>query len=203
MPKVMPEIERRFIKASELRITGGDDKPKKIVGYAAVFNKLSEELWGFREKIAPGAFTNTLKNGDDVRALLNHDPSMVIGRNTSGTLKLEQNTKGLKVTIKPADTQAGRDILVSLERGDVDGMSFGFRTITDSWRTIDGEEVRTLEEVELFDVSVVTYPAYPDTSVAVRSLEHAKEAAKPKMLDILRRRIELSEKEILPVGGAK
>ncbi len=191
--KIIPEHERRFLKASELRITGGGDKPKKIVGYAAVFNKLSEELWGFREKISPGAFTNTLKNGDDVRALLNHDPNMVIGRNISGTLKLEENTKGLKVAIKPADTQAGRDILVSLERGDVDGMSFGFRTVTDKWETIDGDEVRTLEEVELFDVSVVTYPAYPDTSVAVRSLEQAKEAAKPKTLELQRMRLRLAE----------
>ncbi len=195
IPKVIPEQERRFLKASELRITGGDDKPKKIVGYAAVFNKLSEELWGFREKIAPGAFTNTLKNGDDVRALIDHDPSRVLGRNLSGTLKLEQNTKGLKVTIKPADTQAGRDILVSLERGDIDGMSFGFHTVTDKWETIDGEEVRTLEEVKLFDVSVVTYPAYPDTSVAVRSLEQAQEAAKPKTLETLRMRLELAEIE--------
>ncbi len=195
MPEITAGIERRFIKASELRITGGDDKPKTIVGYAAVFNKLSEELWGFREKIAPGAFTNTLKNGDDVRALLNHDPNMVIGRNTAGTLKLEENTKGLKVAIKPADTQAGRDILVSLERGDVDGMSFGFRTITDKWETINSEEVRTLEEVELFDVSIVTYPAYTDTSVAVRSLEQAKEAARPKTLELQRMRLRLAEVE--------
>lgn len=193
--KTIPEHERRFLKASELRITGGDDKPKTIVGYPAIFNKLSLDLGGFREKISPGAFTNTLDKGDDVRALVDHDPGKILGRNTSKTLKLEQNTKGLKATIKPADTQAGRDIVTSLTRGDIDGMSFGFRTITDKWETIDGEEIRTLEEVELFDVSVVTYPAYPDTSVAVRSLEQAKEAAKPKTLEILRKRIELTERQ--------
>lgn len=191
--KTIPEHERRFIKASELRITGGDDKPKTIVGYPAIFNKLSEDLGGFREKITPGAFTNTLENGDDVRALLNHDPNQVLGRNKSKTLKLEQNTKGLKATIKPPDTQSGRDTSVSIDRGDIDGMSFGFRTITDKWETIDGEEIRTLEEVELFDVSVATYPAYLDTSVAVRSLEQAKEAAKPK-LETLRMRLELAER---------
>ena len=199
-PKVIPEQERRYLKTSELRITGGDDKPQKIVGYPAVFNKLSENLGGFREKIAPGAFTTTLGDGDDVRALVDHDPSRVLGRNVSGTLKLEQNTQGLKATIKPADTQAGRDILVSLERGDIDGMSFGFRTRTDKWETIDGEEIRTLIDVELFDVSVVTYPAYPDTSVAVRSMEkvkaEAEENAKPKTLETLRMRIELAEKDI-------
>lgn len=191
--KQTPEFERRFLKVSELRITGGDDKPKTIVGYAAVFNKLSEELWGFREKISPGAFTNTLKNDDDVRALIDHDTSKILGRNKSGTLKLEQNSKGLKATIKPADTQDGRDIMTSIARGDIDGMSFGFRTITDKWETIDEEEIRTLLEVKLFDVSVVTYPAYADTSVAVRSLEQAKEAAKPKTLETLRMRLRLAE----------
>lgn len=191
--KQTPEFERRFLRVSELRITGGgDDKLKTIVGYAAVFNKLSEDLGGFREKIAKGAFTATLENGDDVRALVDHDTGKILGRNKSGTLKLEQNSKGLKATIKPADTQAGRDIMTSLERGDIDGMSFGFRTITDKWETVNDEEIRTLMEVKLFDVSVVTYPAYPDTSVAVRSLEQAKEAAKPK-LETLRMRLELAE----------
>lgn len=195
IPIVIPEQERRYINVSELRITGGDDKPKTIVGYPAVFNKLSEDLGGFREKISPGAFTATLEKGDDVRALIDHDSGKVLGRNKSGTLKLEQNTKGLKATIKPADTNAGRDIITSLNRGDIDGMSFGFRTITDKWETINGEEIRTLEEVQLFDVSVVTYPAYTDTSVAVRSLEQAKEAAKPKTLETLRMRLMLAEAE--------
>lgn len=194
MPK--PEYEVRFLRASELRIKdGGDDKPKTIVGYAAVFNKLSEDLGGFREKISPGAFTTSLEKDDDVRALVDHDSGKILGRNKSGTLKLEQNTKGLKATIKPADTQAGRDVMTSLSRGDIDGMSFGFRTITDKWETVDGEEIRTLEEVQLFDVSVVTYPAYPDTSVAVRSLEIAKEVSKPKT-ETLRMRLELAEKHI-------
>lgn len=192
--KQTPEFERRFLRVSELRITGGgDDKPKTIVGYAAVFNKLSEDLGGFREKISPGAFTATLEKDDDVRALIDHDTSKILGRNKSGTLKLEQNSKGLKATIKPADTQAGRDIMTSLERGDIDGMSFGFRTIEDKWETVKSEEIRTLLEVQLFDISVVTYPAYPDTSVAVRSLEQAKEAAKPKTLETLRMRLRLAE----------
>jgi len=199
MPIKTPETERRFLKVSELRIKdGGDDKPKTIIGYPAVFNKLSEDLGGFREKISPGAFA-TLET-DDVRALVDHDPSKILGRNKSGTLKLEQNTKGLKATIKPPDTQTGRDIMASIARGDIDGMSFGFRTVTDSWETVDGEEIRTLEKVELFDVSPVTYPAYLDTSVAVRSLDEAREARKPK-IETLRMRLELAEKDIL--GGTK
>ena len=189
------ENERRFLEVSELRVIGDDDKPKTIRGYAAVFNKLSENLGGFREKIAKGAFTATLERGDDVRALFNHDSSQVLGRTAAGTLKLEQNTKGLKVDIKPPDTQVSRDLLVSIERGDISAMSFGFRTVSDSWETKNKEEIRTLIEVDLFDVSPVTYPAYTDTTVAVRSMEQAKEAREPKTLEIQRMRLRLAEIE--------
>ncbi len=172
MPKIDTEIERRDlgIELSEFRLDRPEGGRARLVGYAAVFNKLSEEIMGFRERIAPGSFSNSLAKPDDIRALVDHDPSMILGRNKSGTLKLEENTKGLKATIKLPDTQPGRDIAVSVERGDVTGMSFGFQTITDEWNIEDGQDVRTLKEVKLFDVSVVTYPAYPDTTVAVRSM---------------------------------
>ena len=172
--------ELRFLKVSEVRVSKGDndDEPAMISGYAAVFNKLSEEMGCFREKILPGAFTKTIKN-DDIRALVDHDSSRILGRNTAGTLALTEDDKGLKVDITPPDTSIGRDILVSIERGDVSGMSFGFQTINDEWNTVDGEEVRTLTEVKLFDVSPVTFPAYPDTSVAVRSRDKWKEQNKP------------------------
>jgi HK97 family phage prohead protease len=125
-----------------------------------------------REKIAPGAFSRTLAEKADVRALVDHDPSKIIGRTKSRTLKLDENSKGLKVEIKPADTQAGRDILKSVERGDVDQMSFGFRTVKDEWEDHkDGTATRTLVDVDLFDVSPVTFPAYADTTIAARSLE--------------------------------
>ena len=186
------ETERRFLNIAELRVSRADDKPSKISGYAARFNVLSENLGGFREKIAPGAFTKSLAEGADVRALVNHDPNLVIGRNTAGTLKITENKTGLKVQIQPPDTQAGRDIVTSIERGDIDGMSFGFRTISDSWERVDDEDIRTLKEVKLRDVSTVTYPAYPDTSVAVRSLDAHKETMKPK-LETLKMRLELTE----------
>ncbi len=154
----------------ELRVEGGDSP--KIVGHAAVFGKWSEDLGGFREKIAPGAFSKTIGEGD-IRALFNHDPNYVLGRNTSGTLTLEEDKKGLKVSIEPPDTQWARDLTTSIERGDINQMSFGFRTVKDQWTTPkDGNDVkRELLEVELFDVSPVTFPAYPQTDVGVRSID--------------------------------
>ena len=151
------------------------DDEGKIVGYAAVFDKLSEDLGGFREKINVGAFANTLTSSD-VRALVDHDGSKILGRNKAGTLTMAEDDHGLRVAITPPDTQAGRDIVESLKRGDIDGMSFAFRTITDDWQMIDGEQIRTLIEVDISEVSVVTFPAYPDTTVAMRSLGDATDA---------------------------
>lgn len=147
-----------------------DSEEPKITGHAAVFNQWSEDLGGFREIIRPGAFAKTIKEAD-VRALFNHDPNYVLGRNKAGTLRLEEDKKGLAIEIDPPDTQWARDLTTSIQRGDIDQMSFGFRTVKDKWGD-DGEtNQRELLEVELFDVSPVTYPAYPQTSVGVRSID--------------------------------
>ena len=147
-----------------------DDGGEPVIGgYAAVFDSLSEEMFGFRERVLPGAFTNTLKGKPDVRALIDHDSSKILGRTTAGTLTIKEDDRGLAVRITPPDTTAGVDVLKSIRRGDIDQMSFAFQTVTDQWHTEDGEEIRELVEVRLFDVSVVTFPAYPDTSVSVRS----------------------------------
>lgn len=162
--------EVRVFPAEELRVRRDDDGNPIIQGHAAVFNKLSLDLGGFREKVAKGTFERAIKE-DDVRALFNHDPNHVLGRTKSKTLRMAEDDRGLGVEIDPPETQMGRDVVTSIDRGDLDGMSFGFRTIKDSWE--HGEDgapdIRTLEEVELFDVSPVTFPAYPDTNVAVRS----------------------------------
>jgi len=151
-----------------------------IEGYAAVFDKPSEDLGGFVEFIKPGAFTNAIKS-DDVRALVNHDAGLsTIGRTASGTLELEQDKKGLKYRVKVPDTSAGRDVVELIKRGDITGSSFGFQVVSDKWETVDGEEQRTLLEVKLFDVSPVTFPAYPDTDVAVRSRDAYRASIKPK-----------------------
>jgi Escherichia/Staphylococcus phage prohead protease len=162
-------IERSAFYKSELRALIGPHL--RIIGHAAVFNQLSDDLGGFREKIQPGAFADTIKDGD-IRALWNHDANFVLARTKSGTLKLSEDQVGLAIDAELPDTNFARDLLRSIERNDVDQMSFGFRVLPkgDSWRMEDGGLVRTLTKVELFDVSPVTFPAYPQTDVQARSL---------------------------------
>jgi len=158
--------------ALETREDGGGDMPV-IRGYAAVFDSLSEDLGGFREIVKPGAFTRSIKKNADVRALVNHDPSQILGRTRAKTLTLAEDDKGLSVEIDPPDTTLGRDIITSIERRDIDSMSFGFITRADEWIEEGGKIVRHLIDVDLFDVSPVTFPAYRKTNVKVakRSLE--------------------------------
>lgn len=176
--EVNEAIERRFIpvETAEMRVAADEDGTKKIVGYAAKFNQWSDDLGWFRESIAPGAFTETIKTAD-VRALFNHDPNIVLGRTKSGTLTLREDDTGLYMEVTPPDTQQARDLMTLIERGDVSQQSFAFRVIKESWKFGEGNEPdeRTLEQVELFDVSPVTYPAYPDTSVALRSHDRTKD----------------------------
>jgi HK97 family phage prohead protease len=165
------EFERRFLtRKLEVRAEG-EQQPRRIVGYAAVFNSLSENLGGFRELILPGAFTETLE--DDVKALLNHDPNKLLGRTLAGTLLLQEDDIGLRYEIIPPDTQYARDLLVSIERGDLDQSSFQFIAGEESWRHPTDEEplpIRVLHQVRLFDVSPVVFPAYPTTSAGVRDM---------------------------------
>ncbi len=159
--------ELRIVPVTKLEIReGSENQPPRLTGYAAVFNSWSDDLGGFRERIAPGAFAKTLQEAD-VRALQNHNPDYVLGRTKSGTLRLLEDDYGLGFEITPPDTTWARDLLATMERGDVDQMSFQFRTIKDVWEK--GEELaeRTLLEVALYDVSVVTFPAYPATEAVV------------------------------------
>lgn len=175
---MQPEIERRAMP--ELRLKGTAPEARTIEGYAAVFNSMSEELWGFREIIMPGAFDRALSEEHDVRALVNHDPNMILGRTKSGTLRLSVDERGLRAEIDPPDTQVAKDTLASIVRGDLDGMSFAFRTLTDDFRTQDGEVIREIRDLELVDVSVVAYPAYSSTEVSARAMEQAKATARPQ-----------------------
>jgi HK97 family phage prohead protease len=170
-------LETRFLAAAELTTEARIDQGEgaKLAGYAALFNKPTEIMPGFNERIAPGAFARALREKQDVRALVDHENSKVLGRTTAGTLELSENRKGLKTVILPPDTQVGRDIVTSVTRGDIDQMSFAFRAVKETWEDHkDGSSTRTLEDVDLFDVSIVTFPAYPDTTVAVRSYEERK-----------------------------
>lgn len=167
-------LERRNFTNSEIRVENADNR--EVVGYASVFTDadgneaLSENLGGFREKIDPEAFNGVLDN--DVRALFNHDPNLILGRTTAGTLSLSVDERGLKYNFIAPDTTAGRDLIVSLERGDVNQSSFGFIVEEDDWEEDnDGMTIRTIKKVgRLLDISPVVYPAYPDAEAGKRSL---------------------------------
>lgn len=165
--------EKRPTGTVEIRAAAADE-PKKIEGYAAIFNSPTSIGGWFMEQIAPGAFAGALSG--DVRALFNHDENLVLGRTTNGTLQLAEDTRGLRYSIDPPDTQVARDLMTSIERGDVSQSSFAFICIRDEWDYSDDMAVRTVLECELFDVSPVTYPAYDDTAVGLRSLEAARAA---------------------------
>jgi HK97 family phage prohead protease len=163
---VIPGSELRAVRAAE----GGK---RTLTGYAALYNVESPEYYGFVEEIAPGSFAAALRGEDDVRALVNHDPSLVIGRSTAGTLRLSDDAKGLRVEIDVPDTTVGRDLVTSIDRGDVNQMSFAFEVVRDEWsyRDANGRSVtkRRLLEARLYDVSAVTYPWYPDTEISARA----------------------------------
>ena len=170
-------MERREIGASELRANIADGIPATIEGYAAVFNQWSEDIGGFQEIILPGAFKKALDNGDDVRALINHDMNMILGRRSTGTLELWEDEVGLKVKIILPDTQYAKDLVTMMQRGDVNQMSFGFTVEFDRWYEEDGNQKREIVSVaKLFDVSVVTFPAYPQTIAVARDVLMARMA---------------------------
>lgn len=162
------EMQCRAYTAN-LKTRAEPEGPKVIEGYFAVFNS-ETELWkGAYEEIAPGAFDDTIN--DDIRALINHDTTLVLGRTTAGTLELRADNKGLhgKITINEKDTDA-MNLYERVQRGDVNQCSFGF-TITSEkteWRD-DGSVKWTIEKVQLYEVSVCTFPAYEDTGVQARS----------------------------------
>jgi len=187
MAKEIENMERRILSVEDVELRVSDDENPKITGYAAKFGKWSLDLGGFREKIKSGAFDEALKRDDaDVRALKNHDSNLILGRTTSGTLRLNTNSVGLQVEIDPPDTNTGRDTVEEIRRKDITGMSFAFTTAEDDWKYLeDGNVERTIIKVgELFDVGPVTYPAYPDTSVAARSMDAYKEEVEQEKKEI-------------------
>lgn len=167
-------VQRRSVPALfEVRTQG--DAGQGIRGLAAVYNSLSENLGGFREKIAPGAFESVLNTNPDVRALFNHDPNLVLARTANGTLRLHEDERGLVYEADIAPTSIGNDVLAWVARGDVTQSSFAFRLASggDTWEedADTGALIRTIHQFSaLFDVSPVTYPAYVATDVVPRSL---------------------------------
>ena len=172
----MKKTERRTFTVRNIEARQADDGTMRMAGYAAVFNEASLPL-PFIEKIAPGAFTKTLQETPDVRLLANHE-GLPMARTKNGTMRLYEDETGLYFEAELANTQEARDLYTLVERGDVDQMSFAFRVIRQNWSKDRTE--RTLTEVSLADgdVSIVTYPAYPATSV------EAREAIKRAILEI-------------------
>lgn len=144
-----------------------------VEGYAAVFNSPTQIGDFFIEKIAPGAFTNSIR-GSDVAALLGHDDNRILGRQSNGTLKLNEDARGLHFTLElDPDSPEGQTAIAAIRRRDIVGCSFGFQVLAESWEEGDRLPIRTLEEIRLFEISAVAFPAYNDTSVAVKAQERA------------------------------
>jgi HK97 family phage prohead protease len=193
----MSDREFRFVPADAVEIrSDGEDGVHTLTGTAPPYNVLSVDLGGFREKFAPGAFGDSLEG--DVISTFEHDGRMILGRTTAGTLRLEEQKRGLRYAVDLPDTTAGRDLAVSVDRGDVAGSSFEFRVRAggEEWdEKKDGSVTRTVTDAELFQVGPVTQPAYPrGTKVALRSLEEWREGQKPegtRLLDRARRLLRL------------
>jgi len=162
------EMERRVF-AGELR---AEPDSRAVEGYAAVYGSPTDLGW-FSEEIAPGAFDGA--DMKDARALFNHNDSAVLAR-FPGTLQLTVDERGLKYRFEAPNTTTGNDLLEMLRRGDINQSSFAFTIQDDEWHTKDGKDHRTIKKIKrLYDVSPVTFPAYADTSVALRSREHSAE----------------------------
>ena len=173
-PRPAPEGREYRYLTTQVELRADGDGPRRLVGHAAVFNTDTaigpEDNPYWIERIAPGAFRAAIVS-DDVRALFNHDANLVLGRNRAGTLRMQEDSIGLAIDILPPDTQAARDVMTLIERGDVSQMSFGFtvRTGGQMWEEMpDGIIRRTIKDVILFDVSPVTFAAFPTTDVALR-----------------------------------
>lgn len=165
----MSERERR-VMTGQMEARADDSGARKLTGYAALFNSETKIGSWFREVIEPGAFKDAIARPDDVRALFNHDPNFVLGRNVAGTMTLEEDSRGLKYTVTLPDTQVARDLWTSVERGDVSQSSFAFAVDAEEWREMTSDvPLRVVKSVRLYDVSPVTYPAYNETSVSARS----------------------------------
>ncbi|HPL10544.1 MAG TPA: HK97 family phage prohead protease [Smithellaceae bacterium] len=170
--------KRKTIEVRSIEADGGG--LKKIVGYAAVFDKPSEDM-GFIEYVRKGAFKKALARSD-ARALFNHDTdTLPLGRQSAGTLLLREDDTGLYYEINPPDTQSARDLMTAIDRGDIREASYGFTVDVDEWDYSDPDVIkRTIIEVrEVYDISPVVFAAFNDTTVALRKLEENRKNAPP------------------------
>ena len=167
----------REMRAGEPAKTESNDDTLKVTGYAAVFNSETNIGGWYREQIAPGAFADAAKS-DDVRFLINHE-GLPLARTKSGTLKLTEDDHGLLIEAELDRTDPDvQKIESKMKRGDLDEMSFAFTPEVEKWDDSGDTPLRTLEKVNLYDVAIVTYPAYGDTEIGIRSLENHRKSTK-------------------------
>ena len=185
-------VEIRTVRSTASKFETRDSgEGQYIEGYFSVFNSDYEIGQGMSESVAPGAFSETL--GGDIRALINHDTTLVLGRNKAGTLELREDSHGLwgRITVNPNDQDA-LNLYERVKRGDVDQCSFGFE-ILDEETEFRGEDIHwTIKAVKLYEVSVCTYPAYEATSVSARQIDKGEAEKRNAEAERLKREQELS-----------
>lgn len=194
-------IERRIAcVAEEIRVETENDEIR-LTGLAVAYNSLSEDLGGFRERVLPGVFKATLETNSEVKALVGHDSTKVIGSRHAKTLILRDGDDGLRVSIKLPRTTYAADLAESVRRGDQGKMSFGFAVRSDNWHKENGDVIRDLVAADLYEVSAVAWPAYQQTSidVAKRSMQQWMEQESEAVSwlpgpDLLRRRLSLKKR---------
>lgn len=188
----------------EIRAKPRENKLPMLEGTAIPYNSRSQLLYGlFYEQFATGAFSECLRGSPDVPALVDHDSSKVLGRTAAKTLTLSEDDRGIHFELDPANTSYGRDMVELITRGDITGMSFGFRVAKDgdAWGMYDNKELRTVTRADLKEISLVAFPAYKSTEVMKRSLDSVSTAHREMIelsrkqqvetLDLLRRKLQL------------
>lgn len=191
MPVETREIRSAIGAHLEVRAVGDAPGSPVIAGYAALWDTPSSPIMGeeeegpaFTEIVRRGAFSRSIASGSDVRALWNHETEWILGRVSNGTLKIREDDRGLAFEVVPPDTSWSADLLTLIRRGDVSQCSFAFSVVRDAWSTNNGQYIRELLEVNLIEVSPVTFPAYSQTTVGVRTVRVPDHLTRSTMLDL-------------------
>jgi len=172
---MQPDLE---LRTGTLTLEQRESAPPVLVGYAATFNQ-PYPVESVMETIDRSAFDRTLREMPDVFALIGHDQSRVIARTKNGTLALQPDQRGLRVTISPVDTQESRDAFALVSSGTIDAMSFGFRVKDQKFDRRDGAVHRLITDVDLFEVSLVAFPANPEARLSQRARDLARASVMP------------------------
>lgn len=200
------DVEKRELLCDGIEVRETEDGKKTITGYAVKWEKKSETMgywYRFKEQFKKGAFKSSLET-DDQRALWSHDTSKVLGRTKNGTLRLEENDIGLRFEIDLPDTTLGEDAYKTIKRGDIDGVSFGFRKLVEEWDETDPDNIiRSITSAQLIEISPVAFPAYLDSEVSARSSDPYKEYLENKnnnskfILENRKKLLNIKSKEVM------